>query len=77
VVVRLAFENDFGNIPEGGYWSVNFVTIRQGSKTIAQPKWYSYLKRTKSEKIEARYSPEGELQFVKGLEKVQEESGSQ
>lgn len=77
VAVRIAFENDFGSIPEGGYWSVNFVTIREGSKTTAQPKWYSYHKRTKEEKIEARYSPEGELQFVKGLERVQEQRGSQ
>jgi len=68
--IRAAFAHDFGKIPEDGTWTVNFVVVNDGAKTIAKPTWYTYRKGNKHEKIEVRYSPDGKLELVKGLEKV-------
>lgn len=70
VAIRVAFTNDFGKIPEDGSWTVNFIVVNEGTKTIAKPTWYTYRKGNKHDKIEVRYSPEGKLELVKGLKKV-------
>ena len=70
VAVRLSFENDFGKIPEEGNWVVTFVLLNDGGKTTAKPLWYTYSKKSKGDKIEVRYLPEGKLESSKGLDKI-------
>ena len=70
VAVRVAFENDFGKIPEGGNWTVNFNVVNEGGKTMAKPVSYTFRKGNKGDKIEVRYSPEGKLDTARGLKKV-------
>lgn len=70
VAVRLAFKDDFGQIPENGTWTVNFNVVSEGSKTVARPTWYTFRKDTKQNKVEVRYSPEGKLELFKGLKKT-------
>lgn len=69
VAIRTAFEDDFGKIPDDGYWTANFIVEREGSRTVARPLSYTYHKRDKQEKIEVRYTADGKLDLVKGLEK--------
>lgn len=70
VAVRVAFENDFGKIPEDGYWIVNFTVTNEGGKTTAKPISYTFRKGNKGDKIEVRYSPEGKLDTSRGLKKI-------
>ena len=48
VAIRIAFENDFGKVPEGGHWLANFVVEQDGIRSVAKPLFYIY--RNKSEK---------------------------
>ena len=52
VAVRLAFKDDFGQIPEDGIWTVNFNVVSEGTKTVAKPIWYTFRKGNKQNKIE-------------------------
>lgn len=74
VAVRVAFEHDFGEIPEDGIWTVNFTVVNEGGKTIAKPTSYTFRKGNKGDKIEVRYSPEGKLDTSRGLKKVNADS---
>ena len=65
--IRSSFENDFGKVPDGGEWLAHFIVEKDGARTVAKP--LSYIYRNKSKKIEVRYSAEGKLDFVKGVEK--------
>ena len=68
-LVRQAFVNDFGTIPDAGTWTVNFFVIHEGAKLSAQPTAYTFRKGNKHDRIEVRYSPDGRLDSVKGLKK--------
>jgi len=68
VAILKAFEDDFGKIPEGGYWMANFIVERDGARSVAKPLSYTY--HNKSSKTEVRYTADGKLDFVKGMEKV-------
>lgn len=72
VAIQEAFENDFGKIPPDGYWSSIFIVEREGNRSMAKPLSYTYHKRNKNDKIEVRYTADGKLDFVKGLEKVKD-----
>lgn len=72
VAVRLAFKEDFGQIPEDGTWTVNFNVVSEGAKTVARPTWYTFRKGTKENKVEVRYSPDGKLELFKGLKKTED-----
>ena len=74
VAVRIAFENDFGKIPEDGFWIVHFNVTNEGGKTTAKPISYTFRKGNKGDKIEVRYSPEGKLDTVRGLKKINSDS---
>jgi hypothetical protein len=74
VAVRVAFENDFGKIPEDGTWTVSFTVINEGGKTTAKPISYTFRRGNKADKIEVRYSPEGKLETSKGLKKISGDS---
>jgi hypothetical protein len=67
--VRQAFEKDFGVIPQDGYWSAYIEKTSGNRGTTAKPLWYSYNKRNRSEKIEVRFLPSGELTLAKGVNK--------
>jgi len=71
VAVRLAFEKDFGKIPEDGSWSVSYTMVTEGNRTSARPIWYQYSKGKGSDKVEVRYTPEAKLESSKGLTKVE------
>lgn len=72
VAVRLAFENDFGKIPDEGFWTVSFTVVNEGEKTTAKPIAYTFRKGNKGDKIEVRYSPEGKLETSRGIKKNEE-----
>jgi hypothetical protein len=42
VIIRAAFEKDFGKIPEEGYWTANFIVEQEGKRSAAKPLSYSY-----------------------------------
>lgn len=68
--VRQAYEKDFGTLPQEGYWMAFVESSADGKRTATTPLWYSYNnKKSKSEKIEIRFSPKGELTSVKGVDK--------
>jgi hypothetical protein len=71
VAIVRAFETDFGRVPDAGYWTANYIVEQEGTRSIAKPLSYSYHKRNKNEKIEVRYTAAGKLDFVKGLEKIE------
>jgi len=69
VAVRQAFEKDFGAVPQDGYWMAFIESSADGKRTATKPLWYSYnSKKSKSEKIEIRFTPAGELTAVKGVD---------
>ncbi|HEY9047264.1 MAG TPA: hypothetical protein VIN08_15270 [Ohtaekwangia sp.] len=70
LAVQQAYEKDFGALPEDGYWTVYTETKPDGARTAAKPLWYCYTKRSKSEKIELRFLPTGELTSAKGIDKT-------
>jgi len=37
VDILLAFENEFGKIPDDGYWTANFVVEKDNSRCVAKP----------------------------------------
>jgi hypothetical protein len=43
-------------------------------KTTAKPVSYTFKKGNKGDKIEVRYSPEGKLDTVRGLKKINSDS---
>ena len=67
VAIRVAFENDFGEVPEGGHWIASYTVEQDGARAVAKPLSYTY--RNKSKKIEVRYMADGKLDLVKGIEK--------
>jgi hypothetical protein len=67
MVVRQAFEKDFGTIPVGGIWSAYIVKELEGSRVVAKPLWYSYSHGKKANKIEVRFTPQGEVASTKGV----------
>ena len=71
VAIIRAFETDFGKVPDAGYWMANYIVEQEGTRSIAKPLSYSFHKRSKNEKIEVRYTAGGQLDFVKGLEKLE------
>lgn len=71
VSVRLAFEKDFGKIPDEGSWTVSYTMVTDGNRTSARPIWYQYTKGKGSDKIEVRYTPEAKLESSKGLTKME------
>lgn len=75
VAIRLAFENEFGKIPVDGYWTASFIVEKDNSRSVAKPLSYTYHKKTKSEKIEIRYTAAGELDYATGLEKLKTSNG--
>jgi hypothetical protein len=75
IAIRLAFENEFGKIPEGGFWSANFVVERSDSRSVAKPLSYTFQKKNKSEKIEIRYTAAGQLDYATALEKINTSNG--
>lgn len=68
ITIRLAFETEFGKIPEGGYWTASFVVEKSDSRSVAKPLSYTYHKKTKTEKIEIRYTAAGDLDYARGME---------
>jgi hypothetical protein len=70
VAILESFQNDFGKIPDNGYWTANIEIERDGARSVVKPLSYTFHKKSKDEKVEVRYSPDGKLEFVKGLEKV-------
>ena len=69
LAVRHAFERDFGAIPEDGFWTVNITRTQQDARVVTTPQWYSFNKKEKKMKREVRFSPEGEVLYVKGFDK--------
>ena len=70
VAVRQAFEKDFGTVPQDGYWLAFIESSADGNRTANKALWYSYnSKKSKSEKIEIRFTPGGELTSVKGVDR--------
>jgi hypothetical protein len=67
VAVRQAYEKEIGSIPEDGTWTVRVKRSTALGKASATPVWYKYTNRKDKEKIEVRFSPEGEIEEAKGV----------
>lgn len=67
IAVRIALDNDFNIKADDGAWLVHMTRTQESGKILTEPEWYSFYKRNKNEKIEVRYSPEGELLMSKGI----------
>jgi hypothetical protein len=65
--VKQAFEKAIGSIPDGGHWSARFNRSTTGSRVVAIPVSYTYTNRTSKEKIEVRFSPEGNILQSRGV----------
>jgi hypothetical protein len=76
LIVKQAYEKDYGTLPETGHWSVQVNRTMQGNRTSITPLWYSFKKRDKKEKIEVRISPEGVITETKGIAKSAQPEGS-
>ena len=66
-LVKKACEKEFGEIPEGGNWSVRVNRIKEQGRVVTTPVSYTYTDKSKKDKIEVRFSPEGEVLNSKGL----------
>jgi hypothetical protein len=69
MAVKQTYEKDFSALPEDGYWMVYTETTQEGRRTATKPIWYSYHKRSKSERIEDRFLPNGALESAKGIDR--------
>ncbi len=69
MAVMQTYEKDFSALPEDGYWMVYTETTQEGRRTATKPIWYSYHKRSKSERIEVRFLPNGTLESAKGIDR--------
>jgi hypothetical protein len=69
LIIREAFEKDFGPIPDGGYWMSTFTVEQQGPRSVAKPLSFTFHKKNESEKIEVKYAANGKLAAFQGLER--------
>lgn len=67
VAVIQAFEKEIGSIPEGGTWTVRIKRSTALGKAAATPLWYKYTNRKDKDRIEVRFSPDGEIEEAKGV----------
>lgn len=70
VSVQIAYEKDFGAMPEGGYWTASIEKESSAGRTVVTPLSYSFNKKSKGEKIIVRYTPTGSLESYAGVEKI-------
>src|SRR5689334_3736009 len=70
VAVKASFVRDFGALREEGSWMVHYAVELMEERSVARPVWYGYSIKNKTEKGEARYSPDGKLIHVKGLNRI-------
>ncbi len=69
LAVKQTYDRDFNSLPEDGYWAVYTETTQEGKRTATKPLWYSYHKRSKSDRIEVRFLPNGVLESAKGIDR--------
>lgn len=67
VVVLEAYQKEIGDLPDGGNWTVRVKRVTDKGKMIVTPLWYTYTNRKNKEKIEVRFSPEGEIEQARGV----------
>lgn len=68
LLIRQAYEKDFGAMPTEGYWTAFVESSSIGQRTSAKPLWYSYNNgKSKKERVEIRFSPAGTVTSVKGV----------
>lgn len=70
LIIREAFEKDFGSIPDGGYWMSTFTIEQLGIRSVAKPLSFTFYKKTKSDKVEIKYTADGKLAAFRGIEKL-------
>ena len=64
--VTQAFEKDYGNLDEKGYWKVYFTEKQVNGKTVFTPVRYTFSGKKDGEKILLTYSTTGTLENSKG-----------
>ena len=67
LLVRQAYEKDFGVLPTEG-WSAQVETTPDGNRTATKPLYYAYSKKEGGKKVEIRFTPTGEVTSVKGID---------
>ena len=67
LIIRQAYEKDFGTLPSEG-WTALVETTADGKRTATKPLLYSYTKKEAGKKVEIKFSPTGEVTSVKGIE---------
>ena len=65
-VVLQAFEKEFGYLPEKGIWKVYYVIADEGPLPTIPFRYY-YQHHTKNGWVRASFSPDGDIQYTKGL----------
>lgn len=65
--IKKSCEKEFGEIPEGGNWTVRINRTKEQGRVVATPVSYTYTDKSKRDKIEVRFSPDGDILNLKGL----------
>jgi hypothetical protein len=65
--VRNAYEREIGTLPEDGSWTVRVILERGASHLTPKPMAYTYKNRKNKEKVEVRFTTEGEITYAKGV----------
>ena len=73
--IKKTCEKEFGEIPEGGNWTVRINRTKEQGRVVANPMSYTYTDKSKKDKVEVRFAPDGEILSSKGL--VKKASASQ
>jgi hypothetical protein len=56
-LIKKTCEKEFGEIPEGGNWTVRINRTKEQGRVVATPVSYTYTDKSKHDKIELRFSP--------------------
>jgi hypothetical protein len=67
--IKKVCEKEFGEIPEGGNWTVRINRTKEQGRVVATPVSYTYTDKSKKDKVEVRFAPDGEILNSKGLAK--------
>lgn len=67
VAVLQAFEKDFSNLQDKGFWTLYYIEKTAEGKTIFTPERYTFTGKNNGEKVILTYSANGTLESSKGV----------
>jgi hypothetical protein len=66
VAVMQAFQKEYGNLDDKGYWKVYYTEKQVSGKTVFTPERYQFNGKKDGEKVLLTYSANGNLENSKG-----------